>query len=145
MFDESQRNIFKFYDGTRERRADPIAVDWAFELALEAEDREALRNQADGEDAPAAIRASETMLKAIRKAFGVTEFNDADQTGLTIGETFELFTRYRDWCDDLKADGEDTPKSSPTPASPPASPTTTKPIAASTGTAGASRQSRPYR
>jgi len=142
MFDAATRKIFIFKVDDEERGVDPIEVDWAMELALEGEDRDALRAQAEGEDGPAAVRASAKMLAAIRSAFGVTPYDHAARAGLTAEQSFDLFVAYRDWCDDLKADGGTAPSSSPSPDTRPASPSPTSASSGSGGTDAASRPSR---
>lgn len=108
---ERQRAIFRYWDGTRERGADPAVVyralvshptfDWeTHPVLIDTGDKDALA----------------ITLGAIREVFGVVawaEDNDGRSTGLTDWETIDLLIQFNWYLGGLKK------STSPTPTLPP--------------------------
>lgn len=99
-----QREIFRYRDGTRERRADPIAV-WRALLSDESFEIERDSQLMELNDRGAWGRC----VTATRKALSVPEFENG---GLTEDETVNLFQSFCLYVAALKKN------SSPTPTSP---------------------------
>lgn len=129
---DKARCIFIYRDGTRPRRADPIAVEAALIRALGADWRD-LARRVDGPP-PAGLvgeQADEAeliwhaekqkLLAAIDGAFGVYALNDRD--GLTDVERVGLLARYCLFCAGLVEAARPfvngRSRASPSPAAPP--------------------------
>lgn len=112
----NRRAVFAYRDGTRGRRADPVAVEMALIAALGADWKGVLRKldqgparglvglQQDAAEAEwLALRAR--VLAAIDAAFGVSPYSydpaAGREGGLTDGERFDLLTGYCEFCADL--------------------------------------------
>lgn len=120
-FGRKERGIFRFWDGRRWRTADPIPT-WR---AL-ADDPEFLAEThltlVDGGD----LESVGIVGRAVRRAFGVPEFN---QGGLTERQCVDLLESYYSFIDSLKKK-QDTLSTSPSPTVPPSSAESTTPPAA---------------
>lgn len=112
---QSQRAIFKFFDGQRMRSMDPLDIHVALELhesfawhdgaLVEAGDAQSIRTWAD----------------AVCDVFGVEPYDHATGKGLTGSERLAILEQYMEFCDQLKKNTSDT-VISPTPTAPPSSP-----------------------
>lgn len=99
---ERGREIFRFWDGARERGADPISVmraialDEVFvpEVHLDPLLLEGIPNRD-------AAEASQIAVEAARRIFGVQAWSD-DQPGLTEQETLQLWLNFAEYLDGLK-------------------------------------------
>lgn len=106
---DRSRAIFVYYDGSRRRRADPVAVG----AALEEAEPEYISLLAEINQPPAALppgpvrdelaarqRAAAARLVAMaRRAFGLPPLSDAD--GVTDGEALGVLTQYFLFMEDL--------------------------------------------
>jgi len=103
---QSRRLIFKFWDGARERRADPMEVFRAIEtdpkyrigvtdILVDAGDHESI----------------DTSLAMIRRVFGVAQWTESSP-GLTEQETLELMANFCLYIAALKKNTPTTPTSS---------------------------------
>lgn len=123
------RQIFHYWDGRRNRKADPLAV------------LESLRTRKDfdlerdpvlaGEGESDAIAAT---VRAVRESFGVPAWSE-ESWGLTGGESIALLTEFFTYLESVKKklDGQPMPQF---PTEPPHSePSITKPPSDSTSTA----------
>ena len=131
---ESRRGIFVYRDGTRKRRADPVAVEQAMIDALGEDWRKAVRRLDQppaplgvvGEQAQAASAEWEAnhrkVMAAIDAAFGVRPLDD--EGGLTEVERMGLLTGYLNFCVDLilaaRPFANARSRASPSPEPPPA-------------------------
>jgi hypothetical protein len=137
------REIFRFFDGERERGADPIRV-----MRLIALDEEfvperhldpLLEGSLPDRDNEENIRIS---LAAARRIFGVKEWRE-DQPGLTEQETLQLWMTFATYLDALKKNGNPTPTSPVASDSPPYQEEDTSAMSDSTSTSTVSRQDEP--
>lgn len=96
---ERSRDIFRYWDGTRERGADPIKILRAL-IGDEKFNAEVHPDLALAGD----IEAMAVTMDATRKVFGLSEYSDADgrDSGLTDGETLELLNRFGEYMESLK-------------------------------------------
>lgn len=124
----SERLIFKYFDGTKDAYADPLAVesrlvesagpDWAGLVKVYAElGQDGLSLTPDMDRSRIAKRQAtlETLLKAVRHAFQVTALK-ADGSGLTTAEQLMLLASYLDWVAGTREDARPL-ASSPGPVS----------------------------
>jgi hypothetical protein len=106
LFKKSNRKLFRFFDGSRLRREDPLAL----QLKLETHEKcrwdvhPALAEQGDSV-------AYEICLDAICDVFGVTRFNSSLGTGLTHMELMGLLRSFVDYIEQLKKNTVGSPKS----------------------------------
>lgn len=95
---ERGRKIFHFHDGKRSRSVDPIKtwtmlqLDPAFEMDRHVKE---LRS----EDNRTAAEASRVTTSAVRRAFGIAEF---EAGGLTDQECIGVFDAYTSWLEAQK-------------------------------------------
>ena len=90
----ANRGMFGFNDGKFDRWVDPISVMMSFESHKEF--------RADIHPKQAMLgnkQAIDTMLDAIRQAFGVTDYESPKKPGLTVNEMFSLFRAFYEWVD----------------------------------------------
>jgi hypothetical protein len=141
------RLIFRYHDGMRKRRADPIVIDRALKAACPDLDSltvllkplpadlpgglpEMFRKQAEAN----AEKALATIVAAVRAAFGVKPLGD-DGSGLTEGECLDLLADFREFVNDLAEAARPLP-------SPPAS-SEPRPADSTTGASAACTSSAP--
>lgn len=127
----SRRFIFTYRDGTRSRRADPVAVDRVLKRELGTDWYDVVRRLGKppaglvGEQADAALVEWETsrvkVVNTVCTAFGVHPLTDKD--GLTEAELYGLLDGYIRFCSDLVELARPFPnarsRASPTPTPPP--------------------------
>lgn len=121
-----KRLVFEYSDGTRTRRADPLAAFAAFESACPdfEEQLKALDEPTGVALPPGAVAAAlktgradalKKLLAATRAAFGVKPLDDAG--GLTEAETLQLLTRFFVWMGEAARDArpfsDSRPRASP--------------------------------
>lgn len=132
--EECRRKIFRYWDGARWRRCDPIEAMFRLQshprfdhklhpILVDEGDREAI----------------EITCEAVRQAFGVPAFDSATSAGLTVGETLDLLCEFCLYLEGLKkSTGQPVTSPLPTEPTPTASnaPTTSdSSVSGSTGTA----------
>lgn len=105
---ERNREIFRYWDGTRERGADPIKALRGM-LGDERFNVETHPDLALAGD----LEASEICLKTVRRVFGIEEFSEANgaEHGLTDGETLKVLFAFGEYMDTLKKNGSGQPTS----------------------------------
>lgn len=111
MHSESERRIFRFNEGSRKRAVDPLstyrklisfpglnlaadirAVEMLSKMDLtEAPDPINLQIEADG------MTSFNRVIAAARHAFGVTDFNEDDESGLTDEEVMDVFRDFMEF------------------------------------------------
>lgn len=102
---QKHRGIFHFWDGQRERAADPFEIHWA--IAADPEfnlDRDSALMQAGD------VEASQKAVRCVHRAFGVKPF---DQGGLLADECLLLIEEFYEFAGALKKNTSDSPISSP--------------------------------
>jgi hypothetical protein len=109
----NERDIFKYHDGTRRRRGDPLAIQRA--LILDPEFEIAIDPGVAAVPTPEGLKAAARTIAAVRKAFGVPEFAAG---GLTDTGCLILFTQFGQFVGALReAAGPLASSPGPTPAS----------------------------
>jgi hypothetical protein len=104
---ESRRRIFKFWNGRREQRIDPIVA--FFGLQAHPTFNAAVHCKlVDVGDREASVITSQ----AVRDVFGVDAYDPVTGCGLTIGEQLGLLASFFDYIDDQKKSGPTSPTSS---------------------------------
>lgn len=96
-----KQSTFRFFDGERYRRVDPIAVNLVFATHPKYVEEKHPKLAQEGD--PEAIQ---TILQATCDAFGVKQFDSATNTGLTGDELVDLFLEFAEWQDAKKNNGE---------------------------------------
>lgn len=95
----SRREIFRFFDGTRERSVDPIKILRAISSDPEflPEKHFELAQEGDGE-------AQGITIAAARRIFGLDEFTDTNGkiTGTTDGEALGILSDFAEYVSTLK-------------------------------------------
>ncbi|HEY1601733.1 MAG TPA: hypothetical protein VGG64_19185 [Pirellulales bacterium] len=106
-----QREIFRYWDGTKERGADPLVVLRALvtdsEFDIKTDPELAAQGIAD---------ATDRTLKAIRRVLSVRPWETlacGKEVGLTDAETLELLSDFGLYLDGLKKNSSLTPTSQP--------------------------------
>lgn len=101
---QASRQIFRFWDGQRDRAADPLVIYRAIETdpQFNVEVDSALLEAGDSE---ATVRA----VGAVQRAFGVKDF---DHGGLLESEALALLVEFYEFLALLKKSTSDTPTSS---------------------------------
>ena len=98
-----EANIFRFWDGTRERGIDPIRVLREFACHPTFKIEEHSQATLDGD-----YEATRILLDAVRGTFGLEPWHEdanGTQHGLTDTEVLELYYRLSEWFADLKKNG----------------------------------------
>lgn len=90
----ANRGMFQFNDGLRDRWVDPISVQMAFENHPEYVADLHPKMVANGNK-----EATMIVVDAIKKAFGVVDYQDPKRPGLTIAEMLGLWTAFYTWVD----------------------------------------------
>jgi len=106
--DVSEREIFKYHDGVRDRYGDPLAIARKLKTNQHG-DIETLATLCDDFQEPEASQ----FIEVVRKAFGLPDWNDQDGSGLTDSEVVELFGKFADYIEGLKKNTSPGPISSP--------------------------------
>lgn len=119
-FTEAERHVFEFFDGTKTRFADPLAIERRYfrNLAETGEDVEQLREQLKSPTPVVVIDACDRFRAATRAAFGLPDFVEADGTGFTDEQVDLLNDRYQTWLNAVKPPTGSTPSASPSSADP---------------------------
>lgn len=103
-----QRGLFSFWDGSRQRYADPFKV-WR-EIASNPDlNLEEMAEDIDKGEEPATSIA----IKAVCQAFGVERWSDESHRGLTDWELLNLLGDFQGYLELLKKSGSLGPTSSP--------------------------------
>jgi hypothetical protein len=109
----TERDIFRYYDGRRERRGDPLAIQRA--LVLDPEFELAIDPGIATVPTPEGIRAAGRTVAAVRRAFGIPAF---EEYGLTDAGCLVLFAEFGEFVKGLReAAGPLASSPGPTPAS----------------------------
>lgn len=158
-----ERRIFRFHDGVRPRRLDPLKcyrvllqtlegdLDGVWRLALQARYPKREKEKEGEPPVPPApvpmdaLHAEELLLAAARVAFGLPEVAETpdctdDPDGVPDLDVWRVLNEFTDFMAGKGSGGGDSrPTSPPTPASPPASPgdSATPSTSASTSTTAA--------
>lgn len=92
---KTDRDIFEFFDGEKDRQIDPLEV-W---YALWAnEDIDSLLPRAANNE----MEAVEELMELTRKTFSIKKYDPATGTGLTVSEVQKLLAKYFTYCNLLK-------------------------------------------
>lgn len=95
---KDDRKIFKFYDGERTRRVDPMEA-WLKLQGHETFDVQKMPAAADAGD----VEAQKAMCLAVQEAFGITAYKfNGRETGLSMVECMNLYVDFCQWLDELK-------------------------------------------
>ncbi len=97
MYTDEERRIYAYSDGRSTRKADPLALESAYFEALASQDQAGLSDQLRSPIRPIRAAAEARLLTAIRKAFGVVEFDERTGEGLPMAETFALSREFFAW------------------------------------------------
>ena len=90
------RKLFELYDGTRTRRIDPIQAHIEFQLHPDF-------NWNDGELLGAGDpETTKRYARAACDVFGLTQWDDLTQTGMTVPELIATLESFLEFCEDLK-------------------------------------------
>ena len=104
-----ERQLFRYWDGSRERAADPLVVYRSLDRDEEFNNQRHPYMVEAGDD-----EATGIMLRAIQRAFDVTAYDEQAGTGLTQLEMLSLYGDFSGYCEGLKKNTSP----SPTPPSP---------------------------
>lgn len=85
----SNRYIFRYHDGAATRWGDPVQILTALHCDEEYQYRVHPKRVEAGD-----VAAVEVTLRAVRRAFGVEEWKETTQTGLTQAETLQLLQKF---------------------------------------------------
>lgn len=121
MFDQADRDIYRYHDGSRERFGDPLAIEERLFRGLEDHDAEALDNQLESKEPAIVYGALAKLLPAARSAFRLAEFDEDTGAGLTREEVLAVLSGFLAWRDEKKEVAGDGPSSSGPTDTPPAS------------------------
>lgn len=102
---KAQREIFQFWDGRRDRRADPLAT-WRGYLTHKTFNLQIHPALVESGD----VEAIGVVAAATRDVFGVPSFEDG---GLTEQECLELTVQFFSWIDEVKKNTRILPTSRP--------------------------------
>ena len=99
MFSESERKIFRFHDGDKDRSVDPIATLVTFMSQPEFDAKADIANAQLGD-----MIALSRVIKAVRDTFKVKPYDEVDgkATGLLDNEVIELFSTFNEYMQDLQ-------------------------------------------
>jgi hypothetical protein len=101
--EQSDRCIFSFYDGTRQRKIDPMEVQNTLntipDFDLDIDFKMATSELIPDKEKNAALQR---VINAIRKAFWIAPYCDAPESGLTGGECMSVFVDFAGFIDGLK-------------------------------------------
>jgi hypothetical protein len=136
---DSEREIFVYWDGTRERKGDPLAIHRAL-LTMDPEKEFDIKTDPQVTAVPtiAGLRATGRLAGAVRKAFGI---RTVDEGGLTDGECLRLFVQFGSLIRELQEDARPLANSPPPTAAAPLvgdCPTEPSPVSASMPSGSAS-------
>jgi hypothetical protein len=145
MFPESERMVFKYFDGEKERYGDPLAIRRRMILACKGKynvlweqffadlSREGMSEERKISLLLAAAAAGEDFVPAVRQAFEMVPWNPETGEGATEAHCERAARAWADWCEDAQKKTTNSHANSPTSSSPAvASPTPS----ATTNTAG---------
>lgn len=120
MFNESQRLIFKYYNGEKAVYADPLEIERKVSVYLDDTTAGIIVKAAGGEAVPpmAEFEANNKLLAVIRKVFAMKPFDM--ETGQGAMEA-DCFLAWNQWCSfmDEKKNPPEGPQSSPPPTAGP--------------------------
>lgn len=93
----TERDIFRFHDGQRQRAIDPMKVWFAMWSEEDIDLGRLLDRMAENE-----LEAVKELLPIARKWFGIQEFNEDDESGMTDLEFCPILNSWFDYLFDLK-------------------------------------------
>lgn len=99
-YTQAEREIFRFWDGGRKRKGDPLAIHRA--LLTDAEFDAKLDPGISAVPTIAGLKATGRVAGAVRRAFKIPEL---EQGGLTDGECLQLFCEFGAYIRALTEDG----------------------------------------
>ena len=105
--DKRQRQIFSYWDGSRQRSADPLEVARALDYHPKFSAKLHIPLIESGDD-----DALQITLGAVRDVFGVPAWSEKTP-GLTQQETIDLLDRFVTYLDDLKKNIKHSPTTAP--------------------------------
>jgi hypothetical protein len=88
---DGEREIFEYWDGTRTRKGDPLAIHRALVCMPTEEFNIDVDPKVSRVPTPEGLLATGRMAEAVRKAFGIKQ---VDEGGLTDGECIRLFIEF---------------------------------------------------
>lgn len=91
----TERDIFKFWDGSESRLIDPLPV-W-YRL-WQTEDIDTLMNRAANNE----MEAAADLVRVARDLFGLADYDPNTGAGLTELEVQRVFMQFLQYCDELK-------------------------------------------
>lgn len=94
---QTERDIFRFHDGQRQRAVDPMKVWFAMWSEEDIDLGRLLDRMAENE-----LEAVKELLPIARKWFGIQEFNEDDESGMTDLEFCPILNSWFDYLFDLK-------------------------------------------
>ena len=106
--DVSEREIFKYHDGVRDRYGDPFVIARKLKTNQHG-DLAALEAMAGEMQEPETTQ----FVQVLREAFGIPPWNDLDGEGLTDWNVMDVFQRFGDYIEGLKKNTSPGPISSP--------------------------------
>lgn len=115
---QRDRQIFRFHDGTRVRKIDPMP---AYLAIIENPDHRRVFADTMGTDPVQQGRAAIESATIVRRAFGIPEF---EKGGLTVNECLGLALTFMQYVEDCKKKADTLPISAPS-MEPTTSPDTT--------------------
>ena len=104
----SRRAIYHYWDGRKWTAADPLQV----LLAIDADDSYRPDVHPVGVDAGDA-ESTNIMLSMIRRVFSLESFDPQTLRGLTMAETFSVYSDFCQFCDELKKNTRSLPTPPP--------------------------------
>lgn len=113
LFDEHERAVFEYFDGTSLRFGDPLAIyhrlvgllDGDLSGAVKASRRQVPEGHPDGEPLPAEdgpahatrMAAQSRLARAAHEAFEMADFDPKQNTGATVDHDLAALSRYLRW------------------------------------------------
>lgn len=131
--EEKNRRIFRYWDGLRWRRKDPIEIMRALieHPTFDGETDPVLAVEGKGR---IALEASARCRQAVQEIFEAQPYNEKTGKGLTEGESYGLLMQFGEYTGALKKNGNEPPTSSVDTRSTSLDESTTKPSSDCTST-----------
>lgn len=109
---EKARQIFKYWDGAKDRAADPISIARAIDThpTLDLDKHVKLAMAGDNE-------SHQIIVTAVREVFGVSQWTESTP-GLTERECFDLLDSFAEYIEGLKKNSNPFPTDAPPMESP---------------------------
>ena len=103
-----RRQLFRYFDGDRMRRADPLVL-----LAAIDQDPEYVPDKTPYFIAAGQQDAIDVSIRMVNRVFGAQPYDDETGIGLTTNEAMSLFSQFMTWLDGLKKNTSATPTPPP--------------------------------